>query len=122
MGSSERLEFVTRRSVEEAYRRAKRAQMSRRQSMADIGLRAALHRDPKMLRTLEEASEILRQMSEEQLGVHGMEVGGSLRVEATEYQMWRNAYSAADEGLGIEALRPYEWIYAGAAWLCGLTL
>jgi hypothetical protein len=122
MGSSERLEFVTRRSVEEAYRRAKQAQISRRQSMADIGLRAARARDPKLLRTLEEATEILRQMSEEQLGVHGMEVGGSLRVEATEYQMWREAYRMADEDRGIDALRPFEWIYAGAAWLCGLAL
>jgi hypothetical protein len=109
-------EWVNRKTVEEAYRIARKAQESRRESVAAAGMRAAKARDPKILKALEGGSEILRQMSEEQLGKHGVDVGG-IYVPATEYNLWREAYIAADEG---RALPNFAWIYGAAAVLAGL--
>jgi len=109
-------EWINEATVEEAYRRAIRAQQGRRERIAALGLRAARERDARILKALEGGAEILRRMSERQLGVHGLDVAGR-RVPATEYQLWRNAYTTADAGTP-EA--NYAWIYAAAAILAGL--
>lgn len=108
--------FITRETVEWAYRECKRAQVQRRESLAAQGWRAAKARDPKLLKALEGGAAILQKMSEEQIGTHGMDIGG-IWVESTEYQLWREAYKAADEG---QPLRNFEWIYFAAALLAGL--
>lgn len=107
---------ITAKTVEEAYRRARTAQEQRRQSWADRGMRAARARDPHLLLALQKGAEILQQISEDQLGVHGHDAAG-IRVHATEFNLWREAYTAADRG---EPLANFEWIYAAAAWLAGI--
>jgi hypothetical protein len=110
-------EWINEATVEEAYRRAARAQAAHRESLAATGMRAAKARDGRLLKALEGGSEVLRRMSERQHGTHGIDVAGR-RVPATEYQLWRNAYETADKGTP-EA--NYAWIYAAAASLAGLA-
>lgn len=115
MSTTELPEWVNRKTVETAYRIAKTAQESRRESIAAIGMRAARARDPRLLRALEGGATILQRMSEEQFGSRGMDVGG-LYIEATELQLWKNAYTTVDSGQPSLA---YQWIYGAAAVLCG---
>lgn len=109
-------EWINEATVEEAYRRASRAQQARRESLARTGLRAARDRNPLLMKALEGGAEVLRRMSERQLGASGLDVGGR-RVPATEFQLWRNAYTTADAG---DPEQNYEWIYGAAAILAGL--
>lgn len=110
-------EWINRSTVENAYRLCRIAQATRQQRFADAGMRAARVRDPRLLKALEGGAEILRRMSEEQMGVHGLDVGG-IRVQATEYQMWLNAYRMVDEG-NMAGAAPYEWWIGAAAFLAG---
>jgi hypothetical protein len=106
--------FVTERTVEEAYRQGRIAQRVRRQSFADTGMRAARKRDPRLMLALEKGAEVLRAMSSRQIG-ETFNVGG-IRVDATEFSLWREAYAEADRGEPLPAL---QWVYGMAAWLCG---
>jgi beta-lactamase superfamily II metal-dependent hydrolase len=110
-------EWINERTVERAYRLAKVAQYKRNDTPYKVGMQAARQRSPSLLKALEGGSIILQRMSERQMGVHGMDVGG-IMVEATEYQMWKNAYTTADKGNPEEN---YAWIYASAAYLAGLV-
>lgn len=110
-------DFITRKSLEEAYRHARRHQEMGRSSASQVGFRAARARDPRMLLALQKGSEILQQMSEEQFGQHGLECYGGYKTPATEFQLWREAYVTADRG---EALENFAWVYAAAAFLSGL--
>lgn len=107
--------FVNRRTVEWAYRQAKIAQVQRKENLAAQGWRAAKARDPKLLKALELGAEVLQAMSAEQFG-QNFNIGG-IRVDATEYQLWREAYKAADEN---QPMRQFEWIYFSGALLAGL--
>jgi hypothetical protein len=109
-------EWVNERTVEEAYRLCRIAQATRRQSFAEAGMRAARARDPRLLKALEGMSEVLLRQSERQFGPT-FNVGG-LRVQATEYQLFRNAYTQADKG---DADAHYEWQYGAAAVLAGIV-
>jgi len=109
-------EWINQNTVEEAYRLCKMAQEGRRQSLANAGMRAARARDARLLKALEGGAEVLHRMSERQLG--GTFNVGGLRVQSTEFQLWRNAYERADEGV---ADGHYEWIYGAAALLAGLA-
>ena len=60
---------------------------------------------------------IRNRMSQHQLGPT-FNVGG-VRVDATEYQLWKNAFVMADKG---ETDGHYEWIYGAAAFLAGIIL
>jgi hypothetical protein len=107
------------RAIEWAYGNAMRAQRERRQSFADVGMRAARARDPKLLYVLERGAEVIAAESERQTGRHRRDPSTPFgeRVEHTEAQLWREAYlSLADRG---QAELPYEWIYGAAALLCG---
>lgn len=108
--------FVTRATVERAYRECKIAQENRSELTAAKAMRAARARDPKLLKALEGGARVLQVMSEEQMGQGGMDVGG-LRVHATEFQLWRNAYTTVDTG---EAVYNYVWIYVAAGYIAGL--
>ena len=107
--------FVTEASVEEAYRRGVLAQARRRQSFADTGMRAAKARDPKLLKALDQGSNVLRRMTEKQLG-QAFTTPSGVRVDATEYNLWRSACECVDKG---EPIKNLEWVYGMAAWLCG---
>ena len=110
-------EWINESTVENAYRLCRLAQRTRQQSFANAGMRAAKARDPRILKALDGGSEVLHRQSERQLG--GTFNVGGLRVQATEFQLWRNAYEMADKG---EADAHYEWVYGAAAVLAGIVL
>ena len=111
-------QFITPVLVEIAHGKAIQAQSAGRQSFADTGYRAALARDPKLLKALERGADILDKMTDAQHGrtirapdaLHGETKG------TTEAQLWRESYRLCDEG---NPIRNFEWIYGAAAWLVG---
>lgn len=110
--------FVTRSRVEWAYATAQRAQHEwRGESLARQAWRAASARDSRLLLALQKGADILQRMSEEQMGAHGLDVSG-YRVPATEFQLWRNAYTTLDKG---DPEQPYIWIYVAGALIAGLV-
>ena len=65
---------------------------------------------------LEGGAEILHKMSTDQLG-HNYSAAG-IKMEATESQLWREAYKSADGG---DPMVQFRWIYGAAAELAGIT-
>jgi hypothetical protein len=113
-------EFFSPERVEWAYRMACRAQKEQRQRLADIAMRAAHARDPKLLKALEKGAEIVTRMDEEQRGrTRRSSEFLSEQGETTETQLWREAYRLMDEGRPI---RNFEWIYVAGAYLAGFVL
>ena len=112
--------FVTLKSVEYAYGRAIREQKKNNTAFAEIGLRAARMRDPKLLMVLDKAANLLIKEDDNQRGQTRMQSEiESERRYTTETQLWREAYKMVDQGTPIENL---VWIYAAAAFLCGYQL
>jgi hypothetical protein len=110
-------EWITPELVEAAYRTAIRMQQARALWWADVGMKAAKARDPKLLKALEKAAEVVTKMDEEQRGRtrrHAEYLNH--QTETTETQLFREAYRMADQGTPIEHLK---WIYGAGAWLCG---
>jgi hypothetical protein len=109
---------ITRSTVERAYGTCSRAQQHGSDYYVTRGRRAAKARDPKLLLVLQKGAEILQKMSEEQAGAHGFDVGG-IRVQHTEFTMWKNAYLAVDSG-DSEKQAEYSHFYGMGALLAGL--
>ena len=113
-------DWVNAESVEWAHRRASAAQRQREQRIADVGMRAARARDPKLLLVLEKAAEVLDRMQEQQVGqTRRTATRYADSVELTEVALWRKAYEFADKG---EPLPHLEWMYGAAALLAGFAL
>lgn len=116
-------EFVTERTVERAYVRAKTMQqqfIARRgrdycEAWAARGVRAAKARDGKLLRFLEYAVEVLKKLSDEQQS--RLTQAGFVRQDYTEFSTWKGAYSKADELGRDESCDPgvFRWVYGAAA-------
>ena len=113
-------DFLTPERIEWAHRTSWKAQHEGRQSVADAGWRAALARDPKLLKALEHGAEAIYQMSERQMGQTRRSDAGktTASTEHTEFTLWKEAYRLCDEG---NPIRNFEWIYGAAALLCGYT-
>ena len=110
-------EFITPERVEWAHGRALMAQHGGRQTFADTGWRAALARDPKLLKALERGAEIVSQIDENQRGRTRRSADKfEESVETTTTQLWKEAYRLCDAGTPI---RNFEWVYGAAALLCG---
>jgi len=110
-------EFITPERVEYAYGLAMKMQQLRGDWWADVGWRAAVARDPKLLKALERAAEIVSKMDEEQRGrTRRASEHLSHQGETTETQLFREAYRMADLGTPVVNLK---WIYGAGAWLCG---
>lgn len=109
-------DWINESTVERAYGRAMLFQKQGRMGMAEAGMRAARARDGRLLKALEGGAEILHQMSARQLG-HNYNAAG-IKMEATEAQLWREAYKSADSG---DPMVQFRWIYGAAAHLAGLT-
>ena len=94
MGAHVELEdFVTPHLVELAHSRAVEEQERGNHDWAMCGWRAALHRDPKVMKALEKGAEILQQMEEDQRReTRRTSDKYSHTKETTEYQMWREAF------------------------------
>ena len=93
-------EFINDITVERAWKRVLQAQEDRDERIALAGMRAARARDKRLMLALELGAKVLNRMSERQFGQSGMDVNGML-VPATEAQLWRNAYTTADNGTTI---------------------
>jgi hypothetical protein len=114
-------DLLNAKRVEESYRQAILAQQRGWQSFADIGYRAAVAKDAKLLKALEAMAEVTGKMQEDQMGRTMRDPGAiySHTRGTTEHQLCREAYRLADEGRPI---RNFEWIYGAAAWLCGYVI
>jgi len=94
-------EFITPKSIEQAYQLAqimqnqsyKGNEYERKQAdaFAMRGMRGARARDHKLLVVLEKATEILLAISNDQFGQYRLrnDIPESHKVEPTEVQMWR---------------------------------
>jgi hypothetical protein len=110
-------EFFSPERIEWAYRMACRAQKDQRQRFADMAMRAAHARDPKLLKAMEKGAEIITRMDEEQRGrTRRMADNLSEQTETTETQLWRESYRLMDEGRPI---RNFEWLYLAGMYLAG---
>lgn len=109
---------LTAERCEYAYGLAKKMLEARNEGWAQIGLRAAKARDPRLLKALEKMAEHTDAAQEAQMG-RTMRDAGSTFGESrgtTEHQLCREAYRMVDEGT---PLANFQWIYGAAAWLCG---
>jgi hypothetical protein len=110
-------EFLTPERIEWAHGRAVMAQQMGRQVFAETGWRAAIARDPKLLKALERGAEVVAKIDEDQRGrTRRSAERFDESVETTTTQLWKEAYRLCDEGRPI---RNFEWIYGAAALLCG---
>lgn len=116
------IDFVNFRAVEYAHKRAIQEQEKSNEAFAEIGMRCAIRRDPKLLLALEKATECLVQQEHNQRGQSMLTADvESERRYTTETQMWREAYRMVDEGKAAQV--PHlKWIYAAGAFLCGYQL
>lgn len=107
--------------VEYAYGLASKAQHKRYQVFADMGMKKARERDPRMLKALEKMAEFTGAAQENQVGqtIRSTHATFGETRGTTEHQLCREAYKACDQGQPIPHL---EWIYGSAAWLCGYVL
>lgn len=107
------------RRVEQAYRMTKDWRFHGHDNFARAGMRAANAGDPKLLKALDKAAEVMMAEYEKQLGEtqRRSSVDFSERTIPTEVQMYREAYICMDRGTPSENL---QWIYAAGAWLAGL--
>lgn len=112
---------INAETVEYAHGLALRYQAARKQSFADTGWRAALARDPKLLKALEKGAEVVDKLTDQQHGrtIRSVNATHGETKGTTEAQLWREAYRLCDEGRPI---RNFEWVYGSAAWLCGYNV
>ena len=108
-------DFVTPKTVEAAQGWMLKRQEANDSHVVRVALRAAHDRNPWLMKALDKGSEVLHALSESQLG-KTYNVGG-LRIDATEFQMWREAFRWADKG---EPMAQFSWQYVAAARLAGL--
>tara|TARA_Y100000310_G_scaffold70296_1_gene65907 strand:- start:503 stop:907 length:405 start_codon:yes stop_codon:yes gene_type:complete len=122
--------WITDKTVEKAYHDAQVAAESHNEHFAQVGMRAGLDQNPRLLLALEKGSEVLASLVEKQVGRYqrGTEKYGH-KAELTELGLWRTAYEAVDAGKGgaddsddgfYYKLYPYRWILGSAASLAGL--
>lgn len=111
---------LTAERCEYAYGLANQMFHARAQGWADIGLRAARARDPKLLKALEKMAEHATQMDDDQRGQTRRSSSTEFKDQryTTVTQMCQAAYKMVDQGTPVPHL---QWIYAGAAWLAGLN-
>lgn len=107
-------------SVENAHRRACQEQEKPHSQFGEIGWRAAQARDPKLLKVLEIASNLMVQLEEDQRKEtrRTSQIFAETRM-TTETQLWIEAYKTVDEHRPIENLK---WIYGAGAKLAGFQL
>lgn len=111
---------LTAEKCEYAYGLASEMQMQNRQHFAEIGLRAAQARDPKLIKALEKMAEHTTKADDDQRGeTRRTSKDFSEQRYTTTTQMCREAYKMVDQGTPVPHL---QWIYGAAAWLCGYVI
>ena len=116
-------DFVTERTVERAYARARDMQALYQKgrnrdfysAWANRGVRAARARNPKLLRFLEYSVEVLHKLNE--VNQSRLEQEGFAKSDFTEFSTWKAAYYKADELARDESCDPgvFRWIYGASA-------
>jgi len=119
-------EWITDKTVEHAYHRAQEALENHEEDFANVGMRAAIDKNPRLLLTLDKSTEVLAMLVENQVGRYQRttEKYGH-KAELTELGLWRNALEQTDKTHSDEderyyALYPYRFILGAAAELAGL--
>lgn len=113
-----RVRPITRRSVEQIYRRAMNGSQAGAASIVNKGFRAAKARDPYLMWGLEKCAEMMDQMAEEQRGRTRRSADKACdRVESTETAIFKLAFEHADKG---DALVHYGWIYGAIGEYLGI--
>ncbi len=109
------------RSIEWAYKRAKRAQAEEWTGYGDQGMRAAKAGNPRLLLCLEKAANALQQLEQDQLGRTQRDPGATRIEQATQtpVALVREAYRLADEGT---PLIQFCYIYAAFGELAGVVI
>ena len=105
---------------EYAWKRMQRAREADRMDIAAVGMRAARSRDPKLLKVLEQAANLMDAACEAQMGRtrRAAEIEG-FKIEPTEVQLVKEAYRMVDQGTPIQN---FCWIYATAAIVLGYVV
>ena len=77
------------------------------------GMRAVREKDYLTLVTLEQATEVMLKLSNDQFGEYRArnDIPANHQIEPTEVQMWREAYRMADQGTPLEN---FKWVYGCA--------
>ena len=113
-------DWVTIEAVENAHRQAFREMENPHSTFGEVGWRAAQARDPKLLKVLEIAANLITQLEENQRREERRTTTWfSHQRFSTETQLWTAAYETVDKGTPVEQLK---WIYGGAAKLAGFQL
>jgi hypothetical protein len=114
----ELVEAINEHSAERTHRAAALAQRMDLQAWAEVGWRAAVARDPVMLKTLDRMAEVMGRLHEAQHGrtQRTTHIEG-LKSDLTEYAIWRESFRLADAGMPTRA---FIWYYGAAAALAGL--
>jgi len=112
--------YVCPQSVEYAYRRCQVEMKRGNENFADVGMKAAKARDPKLLKVLDLCANVMINLEENQRR-DSMRTSliESEKIYTTETQMFREAYRMCDEGTPLINFR---WIYGAAALLAGFNL
>ena len=121
-------DWINPATVERAYGRAKEAQHNHEEPVAEVGMRAAMQRDARLLIALDKGAEVLARLVEQQVGRFQRDPSTPYgqKAELTELGLWRNAYEMPDKPLNdnVEeryySLYPFRWILGCAAELAGL--
>lgn len=119
------LRTVNYRTLEDAWRFAKTVQDKRRDRIVGIAWRAARARDSRLLAVMQTGAEILQRASEHHAGPQGYDIGG-LRVHATEFNLWREAFTALQDHKLVDAesardFQPLQYMYVAGAYLAGFV-
>ena len=109
-------EWVNRRTITSVWEMAKEAQARDQMPFAQKGMRAARARDPRLLKTLEAGTEVLRVWSAEREEARIRAAPDAPPVDATEYSMWKAALETCDQGQPMVQMM---WVYGAAAHLAG---
>ena len=120
MSAAVEIPEITYYRVEQAYRLVKEWRFHGHDNFASLGMRAARARDPKLLKAMEKATEILFAENEKQLGEYQRQASTEFVFKSvpTEVSLFREAYKALDRGEPIQELC---WMYAAGAWLARLS-
>ena len=105
--------------VEKSYRLVMEWRAANQDATLWTVMREARLRNPKLLKAMEQATEIMVAENEKQYGEYQRQATTEFSQKAIPIpvQMFREAYKALDRGTPEPALC---WMYAAGAWLAGL--
>ncbi len=112
---------LDKKTVETMSQRANLMSEQNRVSWVEKGMRIVRAREPKVMRILEQAAELMGAINEEQHGEtqrRASHKGTSMGVQATDTSLWQEAFRLAD--IGVPSIH-FGWLYAAAAERAGYS-